>query len=162
MIRPRSGTSAAAISPATLAVLAAATRLEPRPARPALEALDAADVYKTYLDGWWAEHESWRAAFPPSSVLELQKLYAPNTPKVRGIPRPSREQQAAHAEAVAAHGEAHAAWKPVSVEREKAIRNVNRAVKRQKQACTSWLYARARARGALEWAWARARARAWV
>ena len=71
-------------------VLAAAPQLEPRPSRSACGALGDNDVYKKYLVGWWAAHESWRAAFPPASVLELQKLYAPKTPKVRGIPHRRR------------------------------------------------------------------------
>ena len=128
--------SAAAAAHRALAVLALAPRLDPRPSRPAFEALGDSNVYKKYLAEWWAEHESWRAAFPPSSVLELQKLYAPKTPKVRGIPHPSEEQLTAHAEAAAVHAEAHGAWKPVSIEREKAVQKESRAVKRKEQACT--------------------------
>ena len=123
-------------SPAALAVLAAVPWLEPRPAHPVLAALDNADVYKTYLAGWWLEHGRWRAAFPPASVLELQKLHVPDTPKKRGIPYPSEEQLAAYAEALAGHADAHCVWKPVNAERKKAAKNAAQAVRREEQDCT--------------------------
>ena len=96
----------------------------PVPARNAFDALPAGDKYRRHLTAWWSAHEQWWAAFPDASLEEVKGLQpkAPHTLKHEHIDTPSAAQVAAYDEAVAAHGQADAVWRPRNDERKKALK----------------------------------------